>query len=297
VNRAPRTLLLLLVTFLIARAGHADDRSGDIDVGEGVRIHYVESGSPNATTTLLLVPGWSMSSAVWRDQMTAFASLARVVAIDPRSQGDSTITVMGNTPERRAQDLRRIIQSLALKNVVLVGWSQGVQDAAAYADAFGGEGIAGYVLVDAAVGAGVGVWDARPGELKLQLERLVIYQQHQAAYLRGMLNAITVSPQGRQRIEELAQIGMRTPPDLGTSMLIMDFIAYDRRPTLAKFDRPTLIIAAASSPELDAQREMAKQIRNAQIEIVADAGHAVFIDQPQRFNELLGAFLRRVETR
>ena len=286
----------LLIAGLVAHAGHADDRVGDVDVGDGVNIHYVEGGARNAGTTLLLVPGWSMSSVVWREQVTAFGTAARVIAIDPRSQGDSTITPIGNTPERRAQDLRRIVQSLKLRNVVLVGWSQGVQDVAAYAGTFGGDGIAGYVLVDATVGAGPGAFDARPGELKQQLERLVIYQQHQAAYLRGMMNAIILTPEGRQRTDELVQIGLRTPPDLGTSMLLMDFIAYDRRPALAKFDRPTLIIASGTSPELDGQREMARQIAGAQIEIIADAGHAVFIDQPQRFNDLLGAFLRRIST-
>src|SRR5262249_56000732 len=102
---------------------------GDADAG-GVRIHYVEAGQRSAKSTLLFIPGWAMSSAVWRDQLAAFASTAHVVAIDPRSQGRSTITTQGNTPEQRAQDIRRVIQSLKLAKVVLVGWSQGVQDVA-----------------------------------------------------------------------------------------------------------------------------------------------------------------------
>lgn len=95
-----------------------------------------------------------MSVAVWQEQMTGFASTARVVSIDPRSQGQSTITTKSNTPEQRAQDLHQVIRSLALENIVLVGWSQGVQDVAAYAAAFEGDNITGYVLVDAAVSSG-----------------------------------------------------------------------------------------------------------------------------------------------
>jgi len=278
-------------------AATAQPRSGDIPVAGGVRIHYVEDGVADAKVTLLFVPGWATSTAVWRDQMARFAAGARVVSIDPRSQGESTITTQSNTPEQRAQDMRQIIQSLALKNVVLVGWSQGVQDVAAYAAAFEGDGVLGYVLVDAPVGAGAAASVARPDELKQMLERLVLYQQYPKEYLRGMMNAIIRSPQARGRIDEYVAIGLRTPPDLGISMLVMDFVAVDRRPALAKFNRPTLVIAAAGSDELAAQREMARQIKDARFETIDDAGHAVFLDQPQRFHDVLADFMRRMQPR
>lgn len=85
------TLLLLLSTAIGAHAA-SSMREGDVDVGSGVRIHYVDGGAQHAKTTLLFVPGWSMSSAVWRDQMNFFADSARVVSVDPRSQGQSTVT-------------------------------------------------------------------------------------------------------------------------------------------------------------------------------------------------------------
>lgn len=266
---------------------------GAVDVGDGVRIHYVAAGDPAARRAIVLVPGWSTSSAVWRDQIPALAELGRVVAIDPRSQGDSTVTTRGNTPEQRARDLRAVLRALELDGAVLVGWSQGVQDLAAYAAAFGGEGISGYVLVDAAVAAGAGAWSARPDALRQQLERLALYVEHPREYLQGMLQAIIRSPAGRERIPELVETGLRTPADLGASMLLMDFIAYDRRPALERFDRPTLILAAADSPELEEQRAMARAIAGARLEVVENAGHALFLDQPERFRELLGGFVER----
>jgi non-heme chloroperoxidase len=284
----------LCLAFSFSVETHAALRDGDVDVGDGVRIHYVDGGAAGTNTTILFVPGWCMSSAVWRDQLNAFASSARVVSIDPRSQGQSTITTKSNTPEQRAQDLHRVIRSLALTNVVLVGWSQGVQDLAAYANSFEGDGISGYVLVDAAVGSGAAASVARPEALKQQLELLVMYQQSPNEYLHGMMNAIIRSAEGRKRIDEFVTIGLRTPPDLGVSMLVMDFIAYDRRPALAKFNRPTLIIAAAESDELEAQREMSRQIKDARFEAIEDAGHAVFLDQPERFRALLADFVRRL---
>ena len=270
-------------------------RAGDVAAAADVRIHYVEHGDPNAKVSLLFVPGWATSTAIWRDQMARFSSGARVVAIDPRSQGESTVTTQSNTPEQRAQDMHEVVKSLELKNVVLVGWSQGVQDVAAYAAAFGGGGVLGYVLVDAPVGAGAAASVARPDELKQTLERLAVYQRYPKEYLRGMMNAIIRSPQARERIDEYVAIGLRTPPDLGISMLMMDFVAVDRRPTLAKFNRPTLVIAAAESGEVETQREMAAQIKGARFETIKDAGHAVFLDQPERFHELLADFMQRAQ--
>ncbi|MGH8175762.1 MAG: alpha/beta fold hydrolase [Steroidobacter sp.] len=288
-----KLLLYASLCLAVSIPAVAQTSEGDIEVGDGVRIHYVEGGDRYARTTILFIPGWSTSSAIWQDQMIRFGSIARVVSIDPRSQGRSTITTQSNTPEQRARDMHRIIGSLALSNIVLVGWSQGVQDVAAYAAAFEGDAIRGYVLVDAPVGAGAAASVARPEALKQQLERLVVYQQHPREYLYGMMNAIIRSPEGRKRIDEYVTIALRTPPDLGVSMLLMDFIAYDRRPALSKFNRPTLIIAAADSGEIEAQREMSRQIRDARFETIDGAGHAVFIDQPQRFHSLLADFVQR----
>ncbi|MEO7390608.1 MAG: alpha/beta hydrolase [Ramlibacter sp.] len=288
-------LALSLGAFAVQAQTVAVHREGDVPVGKDVAIHFVEAGDRQAKTTLLFVPGWGMSTAVWRDQITAFSASARVVSIDPRSQGFSTISMHSNTPEQRAQDLREVIRALALTNVVLVGWSQGVQDVAAYAAAFGGEGIAGYVLVDSVVGAGPAAAVANQAGLKQELERLALYQRYPRDYLRGMMNAIIASPGGKARIDELVELSLRTPPDIGITMLIMDFIAIDRRPALPKFDRPTLVIASAESGELAEMRAMAAQIRDARIETIAQAGHAVFLDQPARFHELLADFVRRVQ--
>jgi non-heme chloroperoxidase len=138
--------------------------------------HTLEGGNRDVNASVLFIPGWWMSSAVWRDQRAAFAPALHVISIDPRSQGRSTITTQSNTPEQRAQDLHHVVQALKLTRVVLVGWSQGVRDVAAYAAAFAGEGICGYVLVDAPAGAGAGAAISRPRELQEQLERSARYE-------------------------------------------------------------------------------------------------------------------------
>jgi len=68
----------------------------------------------------------------------------------------------------------------------------------------------------------------------------------------------------------------------------------DRRPALKKIDRPTLVIASAESPLLDVQKEMAEAIPGARWVTVQDAGHALFIDQPEKFDAELTQLLQAV---
>ncbi len=87
---------------------------------------------------------------------------------------------------------------------------------------------------------------------------------------------------------------MHTPVDTGVAMLMADMFQRDRRPTLAKFSVPTLVIASSESPLLEAQREMLKTLPSGEFAAVEEAGHAVFHDQPVKFNTLLAAFLAKI---
>jgi non-heme chloroperoxidase len=90
----------------------------------------------------------------------------------------------------------------------------------------------------------------------------------------------------------IVKFTMLTPTDSGIAMLVSDIFGEDRRPPLAKLNKPALLIASSASPLLDVQKEMAAMIPGSRLVIVDKAGHAVFIDEPEKFDEALGAFLR-----
>jgi microsomal epoxide hydrolase len=219
-----------------------------------------------------------------------------VIAFDPRSQGQSTITTSGNTPEMRAQDLHSLLERLDTRRPVLIGWSQGVEDLTAYVERYGTRDLAGLVLVDAAVADGADGIAARPQETAAQFKMLVVYQAHQEEYLRGMMRAIISKPQPDGTIDRLVATGMKTPPTVGTAMLVADLFGVNRTAALKKIDCPTLIIASAKPDELARQQAGASQISHARFEKIEDAAHAVFLDQPERFDELLEKFVKDLTT-
>src|SRR5436189_5815875 len=191
-----------------------------VTVADGVSLRVIESGKAGGEPALVFIPGWSTGADIWNHQIDAFAKTHRVIAFDPRSQGESTKTTRGNTPETRAQDLHALLERLGVRQPVLIGWSQGVQDVAAYVERYGSKDLAGIVLVDAAISDGADGIAARPQETAAQFKMFGVYQAHQKEYLGGMMRAIISNPGGDEAIGRLVETGRTTPDDIRVAMRI-----------------------------------------------------------------------------
>jgi microsomal epoxide hydrolase len=259
---------------------------------DGVRIHVLEEGPGGASRTLLLIPGWLTSATIWRAQLQYFASRGdRVVAIDSRSQGASSVVYSHNDPESRARDIRKVIVALHLTGLVLVGWSQGVQDVAAYVDQFGTAGVVKLVLVDSTVSAGPEDVSAHPQFVKIVLRNMSLYSRDPQAFSRGFIHAIVSAPIAAPVMASLLEGFMKTPPAVGIAMQMEDLFTLDRRPYLRKFDRPTLVIVSDRNPFMTEEKQMADRLPDGRFTVVAHAAHAVFFDQPAAFDHALETFI------
>ena len=259
---------------------------------DGVRIHLLEDGPRDATRTLLLIPGWLTSATIWREQIRHFAAHGdRVVAIDSRSQGASSIAYSHNDPESRARDIHKVIADLHLTGLILVGWSQGVQDVAAYANQFGTTGIAKLVLVDSTVSAGSEDVSAHPQFVKIVLRNMALYSHDPGAFARGFMQAIISAPIAPPVMASLVDGFGKTPPAVAIAMQVEDLFTVDRRPYLKKFDRPTLVIVSDRNPFMAEEKEMARRLSDGRFVVIAHAAHAVFFDQPAAFDHALETFI------
>jgi microsomal epoxide hydrolase len=259
---------------------------------DNLRIHYFQSGPLDARRTLLLIPGWRVSASIWSKQLSYFSSQQyRVVAIDSRSQGYSAVVQAGNSPENRAEDIQRVISNLRLTHVVLVGWSQGAQDVAAYVNRFGTDSLDGLVLIDSPVSAGPADVTENPEFVKVILRGIASYAKDPRGYSDGMMRAIISTPTAQETYAQLDDASLKTPTDIGISMLTEDLLTTDRRPYLHKFNKPTLVVASAKSPLLESQRNMAAALVDGKFVSIDNASHAVFFDQPDEFNRHLAAFV------
>jgi non-heme chloroperoxidase len=270
----------------------ADTSAGYVPGADSVRIHYLQAGPADAKHDLLLVTGWQTSAYIWSQQLDYFSLHGyRVIAMDPRSQGGSTVVQSRNAPEDRARDIDAVIRGLKLTHLTLVGWSQGVQDVAAYVGEFGTDAVEGFALIDSPVSSGPADVKDSPAFVQAVLRNMAIYSRDPRAYSDGFMHAIISAPTPTATFTQLEDEFMRTPPDIGISMQIQDLFTIDRRPALKKFNKPTLVVASGESPLLDAKKQMAAALPRGQFVLIADAAHAVFFDQPEAFNRQLEAFI------
>jgi len=276
-----------------------DRRSTPAEIGsvffitsDGARIHYLTAGKMTNEPPIVFIPGFTLSATLWERQLREFSSNRLTIAIDPRSQGESSIMQYGNTPERRAMDLHELVTNLDIARFVIVGWSQGAQDVAAYLGQYGTDSLAGIVFVDSVVSGGPNGIEARKSFRHI-LSRLAMIDSHPAEYSEGLVRSIFSRPHPELDMKYLIDESRKTPPSIEIAMLVMDVFGADRRPALKKIDRPTLVISSASS-DLTEQKEMANTIPGALWVVVADAGHALFVDNPEKFDVELTRLLKAV---
>ena len=127
-----------------------------VEVVPGLEIHYREAGA--GPLVLLLVPGWTMDSRIFSEQLAYFADGDRVraIALDPRGHGLSSCTDRGHSYAQHGRDLYAFIEALDLENVVLCGWSFATLAVLACVHFHGVDRLAGLIMLDGpprAVGA------------------------------------------------------------------------------------------------------------------------------------------------
>ena len=298
---------------LPAKDKNPHPRSGFVTSWDGAKIHYVESGRsktpvgnaevgnplpPSVTITkgnisvtgphqfpsLLFIPGWTMPGWIWESQISHFSGDYRVVAMDPRSQGESSKSCDGNYPASHARDIKAVIDQLHMAPVVLVGWSMAVTEIASYVDQFGTNGIAGIVLVD-----GVTNFSQAPETLKRYFEFLRFAQSNREKFTNDFVRSMYKKRQAEEYLQRVMKASMAEPTDSAVAMAFAGF-TLDNSDALSKIDKPT-VIAAASKDLLPTFQDMQKLIRGSKIETFDDAGHALFVDDAEKFNILLEEFI------
>src|SRR5512140_2846286 len=101
-----------------------------ITTNDGTRIYYKDWGTGQP---VVFSHGWPLSSDAWEDQMIFLADHGyRCIAHDRRGHGRSSQPWNGNEMNTYADDLATLVDTLVLKNVVLIGFSAGGGEVARY---------------------------------------------------------------------------------------------------------------------------------------------------------------------
>lgn len=255
---------------------------------QGVKIHYLANQFDNAKKgCLVFVPGIMMPGWIWQKQLNYFSKDYNVVAIDPRSQGDSEQSSEGHYAFSMAKDIQAVVEALHMQSLVLVGWSVGVPQVVNYAACFKSSKLVGIVLVDGIVGIDSGL-----SFYQSMIDGWMQFQMDRVPNTAKFIKIIFKQPQQSAYLAKLNEVAMRTPTN--TVMTLIDnYMFQDFRPLLKCIQIPTWI-ATIKGPRLDYMRKMHDLLPNAHLEIFPEAGHALFVDKPDEFNRSLEAFVHKL---
>ena len=115
------------------------ENSGNID------LYYEDHG---AGMPVVLIHGYPLSGASWEKQVPVLlASGHRVITYDRRGFGKSSQPTTGYDYDTFAEDLRKLVTTLELRDFALVGFSMGGGEVARYLGKYGSQGVSKAVFL------------------------------------------------------------------------------------------------------------------------------------------------------
>ncbi|MEH6942071.1 alpha/beta fold hydrolase [Bacillus sp. JJ722] len=264
-----------------------------IEAGVELFVQDIGSGDP-----IVFIPGFTFTTEVFSKQVDYFSKTNRVIVIDPRSHGRSSISLYGNEYVTHGSDLTKILVELNLKNITLVGWSFGCLTIWEYIKQQGMANIKSLIFVD--------------------MPPKALSTNHEEDWVEGSLNDIGSAytsfmrnPEGQREFissyasqvmvqrklkeEELNWIveqSLKTPYYVAANLFAAGmFSDYRKEAVLASKSVSTLTVVAEHWAEV-ASAYTRRITPESTIKVLG--GHMMFWEHSEKFNEVVKQFLKNV---
>jgi pimeloyl-ACP methyl ester carboxylesterase len=251
---------------------------------------------------VILIHGWPLSSKSWEKQVAVLVEAGhRVITYDRRGFGDSSRPIDGYDYDTLTDDLRRLIITLGLQNVALVGFSMGGGEVARFCGQYGTEHVRAAVFVSSVTPFLLKTADNPDGSdpslfagmrAAIRADRPAFL----ATFLRDFFNADAL---GETRISKRAiefhwNDAVWASP-VATSELCAAWSSTDFRADLSRIDLPALIVHGEADrivpPAISAQRTHAA-VSGSLLVMIPDAPHGLNWTHSLELNRALLTFLQ-----
>lgn len=274
-----------------------------IDVGKenstSVHLYYEDHGSGQP---VVLIHGYPLNSASWEKQVPVLLEAGyRVIAYDRRGFGKSSQPTAGYNYDVFAEDLRKIITHLKLKDAVLVGFSMGGGEVARYLGRYGSKDVSRAVIMSGVPPFLLKTADNPEGVDGSVFEGIMkaISADRYAFFTDFFKNFYNTDQLLGKRVSEAA-----VQASWNVAAISSAFATYacvptwheDFRKDVAKIDVPTLVIHGDEDrivPFASGGQHTAKLIKGAELHVVKGGPHNIAWTHAEEVNDTLLAFLSK----
>jgi non-heme chloroperoxidase len=284
-------LFILSLLACVTTLACADARHYTATAPDGVVLQVQESGNPQGPA-IIFIHGLLGSHLNWQAQTnSALLQRYRMITYDMRGHGLSdkpSAAEAYSEGNRWADDLNAVMQAAKVSRPVLAGWSLGGMVISNYLTRYGDTHIAGAMYID--------------GVIELNAEQITphpqVYRDLNAKDLKTHLDTVRqfvslcfhVQPD-RQTFERLLASAAMASWDMQQHVQSM---TVDVSKGLAQAKVPLLLLYGARdalikpAPTIARARQLNPRVTS---KLYADSGHAPFVEEPERFNRDLAAFV------
>lgn len=266
---------------------------------DGADIHYLDAGRGQ---TIIMVPGWSQSAGMFKEQYRPLSKHFRCIAVDMRGHGESGEIGHGYSIARLAEDLRELIAELAVEKPILLGHSMGASVIWQYFAVNGSEHLSKMIFVDQAP-----VLTTRSGwsdDERAQYGAIftassidevcgTITGAETNTATRELLATMFTPDYFAQNTEWLLAENLKLDRDNAASLL-RDHCQQDWREVIATIDLPCLIIGGrVSFMPWRSQQWINHTIPDSKLFIFEEnegGQHFMFLENPAKFNKIVCNF-------
>lgn len=258
---------------------------------DGVRLRVCDRGSGPA---IVLVHGWKMSHRVFDHPIHRLQRDFRVVSYDLRGMGESDKPNCRYDFDEHSGDLAFLLEELGLEDVMLVGWSLGCSVSLRHLERGGGR-VGRLVLVNGPIRLARTADDAFPWSMTEDV-------------LDGYFSAIENEWPTQERgfteeslhrshpdlVDAIFRITQQTPLDV-VLKVVREQVKLDFRAFLTQIDIPVLGLYGRHDPyyPVELAEWIAAQCPRGKHVIFEESAHYPFIEEKERFVEVLADFARR----
>ncbi|MFM1654917.1 alpha/beta fold hydrolase [Brevibacillus sp. B_LB10_24] len=263
-----------------------------IKVEPGVELFVQDVGNGDP---ILFIPGWTFTTEVFHKQVEHFQKTNRVIAIDPRSHGRSSITMHGNDYATHGSDLAKVIEVLDLKDVILIGWSFGCLTMWEYIRQHGTKKLKSLVFID--LSAKPLSTNHEQDWVEGPLDEIAAVYTH---YLRDserqreFVAAYAAEVMVQRELEEhelnwIIEQSLKTPHYIAANLFASGmFSDYREEAKLASESVPTLTVIAEHWAD-KAKRFVERHAPKSAVKVLG--GHMMFWEHDEKFNRIIEQFI------